>query len=102
MVQKILTALDGSKTSESILPYLETLLASQDADVTLVRATPGGSAARTHEATAYLQKVAAELRTKGAVVDVHVLSGTPAAAIVDMAVRGGYSLILMCSRGKSR
>ena len=101
MVQKILTALDGSKTSESILPYLETLLASQDADVTLVRATPGGSAARTHEATSYLQKVATELRAKGAVVDVHVLSGKPAPAIVDMAVRGGYSLILLCSRGKS-
>ena len=37
MVKKILTALDGSKTSESVLPYLETLLASEDADVTLVQ-----------------------------------------------------------------
>jgi nucleotide-binding universal stress UspA family protein len=101
MVQKILTALDGSKTSESILPYLETLLASQDANVTLVKAMPGGSAARTHEATSYLQRVATELRAKGAVVDVHVLHGKPAPTIVDMAVRGGYSLILMCSRGKS-
>ena len=34
MMRKILTALDGSKTSESVLSYLETLLASQDANVT--------------------------------------------------------------------
>jgi nucleotide-binding universal stress UspA family protein len=101
MIKKILTALDGTKASESILPYLETLLASQDADVSLVRVTAGGSLARSHEAYAYLNKVAAGLRAKGAVVDLHVLSGKPAPALVDMAARGNYSLIVMCSRGKS-
>jgi nucleotide-binding universal stress UspA family protein len=101
MVQKILTALDGTKASESVLPYLETLLASQDADVTLVRVTPGGSMARTHEAYAYLNRVAEDLRAKGAVVDIQVLAGKPAPSIVDMAVRGNYSLIVLCSRGKS-
>jgi nucleotide-binding universal stress UspA family protein len=101
MVQKILTALDGSKTSESILPYLETLLASQDANVTLVQVTSGSSAARIHEANSYLNRVASTLRAKGAVVDVHVLTGKPAPTIVDMAVRGCYSLIVMCSRGKT-
>jgi len=100
MVQKILTALDGSKTSESILPYLETLLASQDADVTLTQVV-NGSAARIHEAYTYLNRVAAALRGKGAVVDAHVLTGKPAPTLVDMAVRGGFSLIVMCIRGKS-
>lgn len=101
MVQKILTALDGSKTSESILPYLETLLVSQDANVSLVQVTSGGSEARAQAASVYLHRVAAGLRAKGAVVDVHVLSGKPAPSIVDMAVRGGYSLVVMCSRGKT-
>jgi len=101
MVQKILTALDGSKTSESILPYLETLLASQDADITLVQAVPPGSLDGSKEATAYLNRLAGALRNRGAVVDTQVLTGAPAPAIVDMAVRGGFSLILMCSRGKN-
>jgi nucleotide-binding universal stress UspA family protein len=101
MVQKILTALDGTKASESVLPYLETLLASQDANVTLVRATPGGSTARTREATAYLARIAEALRAKGAVVDIHVPSGKPAPTLVDLAVRGNYSLILMGSHGRS-
>jgi nucleotide-binding universal stress UspA family protein len=101
MVQKILTALDGSTTSESILPYLETLLAARDADVTLIRVISTGTPAKIHEANSYLNKVAHGLKAKGAVVDVHVLVGKPAATIVDMAMRGGFSLILMCSRGKT-
>lgn len=101
MVQKILTALDGSKASESILPYLEKLLASQDANVSLVRVTSGGSEAKKRTALAYLERVATALRARGAVVDLHVLGGKPAPVIVDMAVRGGYSLIVMCTRGKS-
>lgn len=101
MVQKILTALDGSKTSESVLPYLETLLASQDADVTLLRVLSAESSDRSHEAYAYLDRIAARLREKGAVVDTRVRTGRPAPTIVDLAVEGGYSLIAMCSRGKS-
>src|SRR5579863_6049559 len=102
MIQKILTALDGSKTSESILPYLETLLVSQDANISLVQVIPqAGSEARHKAAEAYLGRVAAELRAKGAVVDTHVLSGKPAPTLVDMAVRGGFHLIVMCSRGKT-
>src|SRR5688572_25870573 len=101
MLQKILIALDGSKTSESILPYLETLLATRDANVSLVRVIPEDMSSRRHEAYAYLNRIAAALRSKGAVVDLFVLLGKTARSIVDMAVRGGYSMILMCSRGKS-
>jgi len=100
MVQKFLAALDGSKASESILPYLETLLGSQDADVTLAHVIPDAVEFRVQKAYAYLNKTAKGLRDKGAVVDVHVLTGKPAMVLVDMAVRGGYSLILMTSRGK--
>ena len=101
MMRKILTALDGGKTSESILPYLETLLATQDADVSLVRVIAEDLPFLRREATAYLERVATALRSKGAIVDSHVLVGKTARSIVDMAVRGGFSMILMCSRGKS-
>jgi nucleotide-binding universal stress UspA family protein len=101
MVQKILTALDGSRTSESILPYLENLLASRDANVTLTRVTSSESASRKQDAAAYLNRIAAPLRGKGAVVDTCVLSGRPGPALVDLAVRGGYSLLMMCTRGKT-
>jgi len=99
MVKKILTALDGSKTSESVLPYLETLLASEDADVTLVQVVT--TSGKIEQAAGYLHRIAAGLRAKGAVIDTRVRTGKPAAALVDLAVRGGYSLLLMCSRGKA-
>lgn len=98
MLQKFLAALDGTKASESVLPYLETLLGAEDADITLAQAVPTESKAQ--KARLYLQRIARGLREKGAVVNIEVLSGKPAPALVDLAVRGGYSLILMCSRGK--
>jgi nucleotide-binding universal stress UspA family protein len=101
MLQKILIALDGSKTSESILPYLETLLATRDANVSIVRVIPEDLSSRRQEAYAYLNRIAATLESKGAIVDAFVLVGKTARSIVDMAIRGRYSMILMCSRGKS-
>jgi len=101
MLKKILTALDGSKTSESVLPYLETLLASEDANVTLIRVISGPSPERAQRAYAYLNRVAAGLRAKGAVVATEVRTGAPALELAELAAKGGYSLLLMCSRGKS-
>jgi nucleotide-binding universal stress UspA family protein len=101
MVQKILTALDGTKASESILPYLESLLTSQDANVTLVRVIPTGSPARARDAALYLNRMASDLRAKGAVVDIQTPTGKAAPTLVEMAAQGGYSLLLMCSRAKT-
>ena len=42
MVEKILAALDGSKKSESMIPYLETLLSNVDGNVTLLKVIPPG------------------------------------------------------------
>ncbi|HLY74586.1 MAG TPA: universal stress protein, partial [Planctomycetota bacterium] len=92
--------LDGSKDSESVLPHLETLLESQDADVTLVHVISDLEVSKIQGTRAYLTAAAKELQAKGVVIDVHVLVGRPAPMIVRMAVQGGYSLILMCSKGK--
>ncbi len=99
-MQKFLAALDGTKASESILPYLESLLGAQDANITLAQAVPAAGGGRVERAQAYLQRFARTLRDKGAVVDVQVLVGKPATALVDFAVRGNYALLVMCSRAK--
>ena len=100
MMRKVLAALDGTKASESILPYLETMLSSQDADVTLAHAIREASAPLLQKANGYLNRIARGLRAKGAVVEIRVLVGKPATTIVDLAVNGGYSLVVMCSKGK--
>jgi nucleotide-binding universal stress UspA family protein len=100
MVRKILTALDGSPTSESILPYLEAILATGDADVTLARVIAEGTKAEEQAARNYLAEAAHTLRRKGAVVDTSVMCGDPAPALVDLATRGGYDLLLLCTRGR--
>jgi nucleotide-binding universal stress UspA family protein len=100
MVQKFLVALDGSKDSESVLPHLEALLETQDADVTLLHVFSDFEVSKMHRTQDYLNEAAKSLRSKGAVVDIHVLVGQTAPMIANMAAQGGYSLILMCSKGK--
>ncbi len=101
MTSKILVALDGSKTSESILSYLESLLHYQDADVTLATAVAPGKPSQAEKAHEYLQQVADRLNRKGAVVDVEVLTGKPAPALTAYAAGGHFDLLALCSRGKS-
>ncbi len=101
MTDKILVALDGSKTSESILPYLESLLRFRDADVTLATVCPPEKTSDRIAAQAYLKGVADRLRRKGAVVDMAVLVGRPAEALTTYASGGKFELLALCSRGKS-
>lgn len=101
MPAKILVALDGSKTSESILPYLESLLRYRDANVTLAMATAVDQPTEQLDAHDYLKGVAGKLRRKGAVVDVEVLTGRPAEALTAYAATRGYELLALCSRGKT-
>lgn len=96
MMRKTLAALDGTAESESILPYLEALLAAQDADLTLARVVMFES--QRPKAEAYLHKAAEQLRDRGAVVGVKVLVGKPAEALVDLAVREEYALIALCTK----
>lgn len=99
MTSKILVALDGSKTSESILTTLESLLRYQDADVTLATAAPAGAVAQML-AQGYLKGVAERLERKGAVVATEVLAGKAAPALTAYAVGARFDLLALCSRGK--
>jgi len=101
MTRKILTALDGSKASESILPYLESLLRFEDANVTLARVLPSNWIKEKDEAQKYLKDLAGTLEEKGAVVDTVVLYGDPAAQLAKHAAENHYDLLLMCTKGKT-
>jgi len=101
MVPKLLAALDGSAASESILPYLESLLAAQDADITLTQVVPTPEVTEVEHAYVYLNTLAAGLREKGLVIDIRVRTGKPADTLLDLAKEGGYSMILMCSNART-
>lgn len=98
MLAKILVALDGSRDSESILPYIETLLRYQDADLTLVTVSPAGKPLAALEAKGYLKEVSARLARKGAVVATEALTGRPADAIAAFAAGGRFDLVALSSR----
>jgi nucleotide-binding universal stress UspA family protein len=101
MMRKILAALDGSKTSESVLPYLEELLRNEDADVTLARVAHGDRLTEHKELVAYLKGFSDALKNKGASVKTEILAGEPAKELVKYAVEKGFHLILMSTRGKT-
>jgi nucleotide-binding universal stress UspA family protein len=101
MTRRILAPLDGSGVSESILPYLETLLRAVDANVTLLYVTPVDDRHQEQAARGYLAGAAEGLRAKGASVEVAVRWGSPAAEIAALAAAGPYDLIALCSHGRS-
>src|SRR5688572_16412954 len=98
MPAKILVALDGSKASESILSYMESLLRYQDADLTLVTVSPPGKPKENMTGLGYLKDVAERLSRKGAIVNVETLSGRPADALSAFASGGRFDLLALCSR----
>ncbi len=101
MVRKILAALDGGKPSESILPWLELLLAAEDSNVTLARVVAENREQEKADARTYLQGVAARLSERGAYVDSAVLEGSPAGQLVDFAHGGSYDMIAICTAAKT-
>lgn len=118
-IRRILVPLDGSTLAEQILPYARKLAALFDAELLLLRVVdalivPQGmpyaelyrldddTLAQQHtDATAYLERVAAQLRTWGSRVSAQVISAeTPALAILDIARSGGADLIAVATHGR--
>lgn len=116
---KILVPLDGSPTSEAILPVMERLAGPRDLTILLFEAVePPSSAAlddtsirlgdrlvesmtfRREEAERYLAKVAEPLRDKGLRVERTVGTGRAAEAITAFAGRERVDLITMATHGR--
>lgn len=115
MFEKVLVALDGSHRSEAILRPLLPIARAFASSLTLlhvveevVHAEEGEvrAAARRHMedvaglARAYLEEVAAGLRSQGLAVSIEVDFGRPHHTIVSRAREGGYSLLAMATRGR--
>jgi nucleotide-binding universal stress UspA family protein len=115
MFEKVLVALDGSHRSEAILRPLLPIARAFGSSLTLlhvveevVHAEEGEvrAAARRHMedvaslARAYLEEVAAGLRSQGLAVSTEVDFGRPHHTIVSRAREGGYSLLAMATRGR--
>ncbi|MBI2932506.1 MAG: universal stress protein [Planctomycetes bacterium] len=98
MGKKILVPLDGSRSSESALPYVERL--GPDISVCLISVC-GESEAAIERAQTYLRRVVAGVREKTPRVVSAILHGDPAAAILRYAMARRSDLIVLATHGRS-
>ena len=106
MYESILVPLDGSKTAEMVLPYVEEIAANLANEIVLVGVSKHG----TYELCdsylkTILEQVQLQLKDYTPVKEVkiysEVLLGEPATQILNSANRRNVSLIAMTSRGSS-
>ena len=97
MFKRVLVLLDGSELSEVVLPYVEQLAGKLGSEIELVSVVePEGTSERLLKA--YIDKIAAGLKGKAAVVRSVVLHGLPAPEILSYAFgwlesgRGSFAL----------
>ena len=116
MFKKILVPLDGSELADKILPQVEDLGKTHEAQITLLTvghfATAAGALEGTpkgvNEAVAhekrvcerYLEKTTNALKEKGLTVDWVYEEAMPAQAIVSYADKHKFDLIAMATHGK--
>lgn len=120
MYRHILVPLDGSALAEQVLPHVHDLAAREGTmKITLLRAVPpiftssvdysGMLAASTadeqesleSEARAYLERIAAPIRSEGYTVNVEVSTMPAAEAILDYAESQHADLIAIATHGRS-
>lgn len=110
MDRTVLVPLDGSFTSERILPWVEDFAVRTGARVKLVRVLPrrhdasdGHSILRQRrDAFAYLRHVEGRLKKAGVAAQPLLRAGPPAATIVKTAILTRADLIALSARGASR
>lgn len=114
--KKILVPLDGSETSEAILPEIEKLASAFKANISLLYVVPipifpGGiepivnyqpiTDTLIKDAEAYLRKIEKRLKGKGFTVESHLQQGNEAQRILEHAEGGDIDLIAMSTHGRS-
>jgi nucleotide-binding universal stress UspA family protein len=114
--KKILIPLDGSETSEAILPEIEKLASAFKASISLLYVVPitifpGSiepvaqyqtiSEALVKEGEGYLRTIEKRLKDKGFTVESHLQQGNEAQLILEHADRQDIDLIAMSTHGRS-
>ncbi len=114
--KRILLATDGSPHAEEATKYAQALAMRDDAELFLVHAFPSVAAQASlgepligvnierfiTDARALAETIAVRLRTAGVRVEIEVLEGPPANAILEVADTRGCDLIVMGTRGHGR
>ncbi len=114
MYKRILIPLDGSEFAEAALPHARALAACTGAELVLLRvavqplygsispdSSPSIRADTEAEASAYLDRVAGELRAAGFRVTAETCTGPVAETILDYAAGIRADLIVMSTHGRS-
>jgi nucleotide-binding universal stress UspA family protein len=122
MYKKILVPLDGSEFAEKVLPHVIVLAGCTGAEVVLIRvavyayevASPAADMAGfmpvlvpevredvRNEVTDYLNKVSADLRSRGLQVSTVVKDGNAGEVIIGLAHAEGVDLIAMSTHGRT-
>ena len=114
--KKILVPLDGSETSEAILPEIEKLASAFRANIALLYVVPIPIVPGVMEpvvtsqtitdtlikdAEAYLRKIEKRLKGKGFTVERHLQQGDEAQQILERCDREDIDLIAMSTHGRS-
>ena len=121
MIRYVLIPLDGSQFAEKALPIARQVLET-GGHITLMTALPGQSSqiyyptdetmdevedhtevlhAAKPQAQDYMERIAQKLRLQGYVVDIHIVVGDPAAAIVQTAEGLRTDMIVISTHGRS-
>lgn len=114
MFDPILVPLDGSQLAECVLPHVETIARSLDADITLLRMLEKkqvGTSAQLFDllnwqinktrAMLYLEKTKAHFQELGLRAQTIVLEGLEAEGITEFAQNQGMKLIILSSHGRN-
>ncbi len=113
MFQHLLVPLDGSRLAESILPVVQTFARALDATVTLLHVVEPAPPASIHgephlanaeEARAYLENLAAVLRTENINADIHIDVAEGGDVVRAIFAHGGElhaDLIVLTNHGRS-
>lgn len=117
-VENVIVPLDGTRLSESVLPYAEVLGRRLGATLLLTRAVDIGSFSMPmdgyryistiplddelgKESDEYLEGIAENLRADGLTVEAKTIWGTPAKAINSLAHDTPNNMVLMATHGRS-
>ncbi len=118
MFDQIMVLLDGSPAAEQALPYAEHLAAMEGGTVHLVRVFELPAAVRSQrlgapvnvyeqaiaaqrqEAMAYLEQARARLEGTERAVEIRLLEGDPATAVLDDARAAGIDVVVLTTHGR--
>lgn len=106
MFRRILVPVDGTKGSETVIPYALELAEALDAEVLLCHVITTAQGAKTsgqrHQADQYVTRIAKQFAAAGLTVKSRVSRGDPAVQIKTTALDWGVDAIVMATRSRRR